>query len=462
MKQLVLSLGLCLPLAASVAAQTLPGPGNCYTFNGSSTNITGGNNQRGIAQQVTAEAWIRTSSSDYQMVVEKYSNSVYEEAGFHLFTQGGFAGFNGRAKQGQYYASGLSTTRVDDNRWHHLAGVFTGGQWRIYVDGVLENSSLKAASSITPDLTTTATLSIGYYGNQLSQYFNGQIDEVRVWKTARSTAQVQQSMCQKFGLMAPSDLVAYYRFDETTGFVATDAGSVPTNGTIGSAVGRTPSGAALGDISVSAYPSTTVSLTAASGDLATVSPNTTVKGVQLYAVNSAPSNAPGGSASTYFGVFTLTGSPLYKFILKPANSATVNSSLPKRQSADVTTWTYTSPFVSSTDMTLANEVYRAEYVQSELKGGRAAAIPATTAAAGQVELYPNPARRQLTVHLPVGTESEVTTVHFYNALGQRVFDQTIPAGSGTQQLQLPALKAGLYTVHVGLATGPVTQKLVIE
>src|SRR4051812_15777112 len=33
-----------------------------------------------------------------------------------------------------------STIAVNDGKWHHVAGVYTGGQLRIYIDGVLNNS----------------------------------------------------------------------------------------------------------------------------------------------------------------------------------------------------------------------------------------------------------------------------------------------------------------------------------
>ena len=59
----------------------------------------------------------------------------------------------------------------------------------------------------------------------------GDIDEVRVWRTARTQMQIRDNMCQKF-ITAPADLVAYYRLDQANGTTAGDNGAVPTNGTL--------------------------------------------------------------------------------------------------------------------------------------------------------------------------------------------------------------------------------------
>ena len=144
-RTLALLFGL-LAVESSVAAQSLPGSGNTLSFNGSSSYISGSSNNRGITQQVTVEAWIKTTSTDYQWVIGKYLNSLLEEKGFHLYIAGGTAGFNGRIGVGQYMNSGPSTTRIDDGKWHHLTGVCNFSTWQIFVDGVLENAGVYNAN----------------------------------------------------------------------------------------------------------------------------------------------------------------------------------------------------------------------------------------------------------------------------------------------------------------------------
>ena len=82
-------------------AQSLPGSGNTITFNGATTYINCGTADRGISKTtITAEAWIKTSSSAIQFAVTKYFNSLFSESGFQLGTSGGQAGTFGRVGLG--------------------------------------------------------------------------------------------------------------------------------------------------------------------------------------------------------------------------------------------------------------------------------------------------------------------------------------------------------------------------
>ncbi|WP_400191293.1 LamG-like jellyroll fold domain-containing protein [Hymenobacter sp. B81] len=354
--------------AAPVHGQTLPGAGNSLTFNGFGNYVETGTSNRGITQQVTVEAWIRTSTSDYQFVLGKYSDAAGEDKGYHLVTNGGYAGFHGRAGVGQYFTSGLSATRVDDGRWHHLAGVCTGNTWQIYIDGVLENST--TFNYTNGDLTTSVPMAIGIYYLANGRFFSGQMDEVRVWKTARTAAQIRAAMCAKIPT-APADLVAYYRFDQSSGATATDAGSTPVNGALTNFFGSSPwttSGAALGDASVSAYPSgsssgTTLSLTAANGDAAQVNvASSNTRGVQLYAVNQAPNVAPAaGASSSYFGVFTTPASSTYSVSLLPQDGSPAGKRVYGRSSNEAS-WSAATTTSSATSLTVATQINRGEYI----------------------------------------------------------------------------------------------------
>lgn len=358
-------------------AQSLPGPGNSLLFrggsNGGSTYINAGTNNRGITNQVTAEAWVKTSDLSYMWVIGKYLDASSEDRGYHLVLTGGRAGFYGRVGAGQYMSSELSTTLVSDGRWHHLAGVFKNNTWQIYVDGVLENSRTYSASN--PSLTTSIALTIGNYLDFRGQYFNGELDEVRLWRTARTQTEIRENMCRKFGA-TPADLVAYFQFDQTSGLVALDQGSVPINGTLlNFASGNNPwrlSGAALGDASAFEYQangssSLRVQLATATGDLATVLAETSIpdgRGVQLYAVNSAPTIPAGaGAAPTYVGVFTTGDVPTpagYTLHLSPRDGLRC-SSLMERRSNELP-WQPGPALATPAYLIRSNATYRGEYI----------------------------------------------------------------------------------------------------
>jgi hypothetical protein len=371
----------CLTLLLAVAAvlhpgisfgQSLPGPGNSLTFNGFSTYINCGTSNRTLSNQLTVEAWIKSSSAEYQWIVGKYLNSNFEEKGFHLYINGGLAYFNGRIGAGTYLSSGPSTTRVNDGRWHHIVGTSNGNVWRVYVDGVQENSTSYGYTNA--DFTTTIAMNIGNYAAQSDQYFQGEIDEVRVWRTVRTAAEIQANMCRKFAT-APADLVAYYRLDQSSGLVAIDQGSQPTNGSLVnfSAAPWHLSGAALGDASVSSYqtaawaPGTKVALASVAGDSASVSglPSQT-NGVQLYTVNSAPSIAAAvGATSSYFGVFTASPAATtlpYSLRLHPLGGASCRDG--QQRTSNDQAWTSVPSTTTSTgtSLLLGPLTYRGEYI----------------------------------------------------------------------------------------------------
>ena len=60
------------------------------------------------------------------------------------------------------------------------------------------------------------------------EYFNGLIDEVRVWNVARTAAQLNTAKGAHL-LRNPAGLVAYYRFSEGSGTATADANGVGAN-----------------------------------------------------------------------------------------------------------------------------------------------------------------------------------------------------------------------------------------
>jgi hypothetical protein len=80
--------------------------------------------------------------------------------------------------------------------------------------------------------TGTTALTIGGYP---PAYFNGQIDEFRIWSVARTAAQITSTM-NKTLVGDEANLTGYWKFDETSGTTAADAvttaGHTPHAGTL--------------------------------------------------------------------------------------------------------------------------------------------------------------------------------------------------------------------------------------
>ena len=82
-------------------------------------------------------------------------------------------------------------TAVSSNVWHHAAASFDGSSWRLYLDGVLE---AKLAVAATPEASSLQHAALGSALNSTgvaAGFFQGALDEARVWNLARTGAQLR-------------------------------------------------------------------------------------------------------------------------------------------------------------------------------------------------------------------------------------------------------------------------------
>ncbi len=122
------------------------------------------------------------------------------------------------------------TTTIQNGRWYHAAATFDGDNWRLYLDGNLEAdlpvTATPEASSIQHFGLATSITSTG----QRKGYFQGELDEVRVWDHARSPAQIGSSFDQE--ITAAAGLVASFGLNEGVGTVAGDQAGDDVSGVI--------------------------------------------------------------------------------------------------------------------------------------------------------------------------------------------------------------------------------------
>jgi hypothetical protein len=107
------------------------------------------------------------------------------------------------------------------NQWAHFAMTWDGTNLHAYVNGV---EKVTVAIPAMLHTGTSAPLTIGGYP---PAYFNGYIDEFRIWNVAHTAAEITATMNKTLVGNEPG-LVAYYKFDETSGTTAAD--SVTTSG----------------------------------------------------------------------------------------------------------------------------------------------------------------------------------------------------------------------------------------
>ncbi len=109
---------------------------------------------------------------------------------------------------------------LSENTWHHIAGTYDGTTMKIYLDG-----SLVGSSPVSGSITTNPAAAAWIGGNPptaTGHPWHGEIDEVRIWNTARTQAQLQANSNTELTGNEPG-LQAYYQFNEGSGQTITDA-----------------------------------------------------------------------------------------------------------------------------------------------------------------------------------------------------------------------------------------------
>ncbi|MEO8147079.1 MAG: LamG-like jellyroll fold domain-containing protein [Bacteroidia bacterium] len=261
--------GKSVTLASGIAA------GNCVHFDGTGDISMPYTSVFNLGSHCSIEAWIKTTYSGEQYISSK-------EFTYHLAVNGGNAGA-GKITfylQGVYNNWLVSGSRVDDGVWHHIACTFDQFNVRIYIDGVLDATGAATGSLVT---SSNPDAYIGSRGG--NNKFHGDIDELRIWRLARTQAEIINGM---YGSVPYNStlLQTYFKFDEGTGNTTTGYGQLnPLTATLNNASWVTPStllmnyssylwsnGATTASISVSNSGTYTVAIPGNSGCSATSVP----------------------------------------------------------------------------------------------------------------------------------------------------------------------------------------------
>jgi prepilin-type N-terminal cleavage/methylation domain-containing protein len=160
--------------------------GNCLSFDGSSDYVSCNTFQ--YLSTFTLSVWIKASSdvSDYRTILDKTSSLTNRNFWLNLYSGTGrldlrfsVGGVNGT------YSSGIV---LNDNTWHYITATYDNYYVRFYVDGKI--SGTPTAQTGEPDNPSVPF----YIGNQAgTRYFNGSIDDVRIYNQAIPTSEIQQN-----------------------------------------------------------------------------------------------------------------------------------------------------------------------------------------------------------------------------------------------------------------------------
>ncbi|MBI4174141.1 MAG: hypothetical protein HY517_00725, partial [Candidatus Aenigmarchaeota archaeon] len=212
---------------------------------------------------VTVAAWIKTNatSTNRGIVAKMFSGT----SSFALRMDNDIAGLAEFSTGNGTDIHSTSTTLVNDNKWHLLAGTYNGTHQRLYVDGALEDTDARYGLIGQSD----ELLCIGVFctatGTGGSAYaYNGSIDEVMIFNRSLTASEILQlnnsrviystqtifianqtnrlgagdvdfnlyqndTPVARFGTK-DSQLVGYWKFDEVNGTNASDTSAFKNHG----------------------------------------------------------------------------------------------------------------------------------------------------------------------------------------------------------------------------------------
>lgn len=186
-----------------------------------------------VSNNFTIEFWMKTSNptQDWSRILEKGSWNEYY-MGFYNST-GKLSGAIRCATAGggaMKTVIGPSTTVLAVNTWYHVAATYNGTTAKIFINGNEESS--KAATALPKNIINALILGAKKNAGVASNFYQGCLDELRIWNIARSKTEIVNNMhAQLVGNEA--GLAAYYTFNEGAGQVVGDLTANANHGRLG-------------------------------------------------------------------------------------------------------------------------------------------------------------------------------------------------------------------------------------
>ena len=469
MKQTVLrrsALGLCATLLSLTSMQAQTIPSNALHFDGTDDYVVtthqgaSGNSARSV------EAWIRTTANCIPGAGGGIQQTIVD---WGVFATGARFTFNllwANAPRIEVGGNGLSgVTAVNDGYWHHVAVTYdpnATNQYKIYVDGQLDAQG---------NLTVSTNTSTGTYvqiGKRVdgNNPFTGEIDEVRIWNTARTAAQIAANYTKEL-CSPPITLVAYYQANQ--GIASGNNSAISTltdavgnqHGTLYNFALTGSSSNFVAGVSLSGGKDTTVSASACSSFTDPLGTTYTSSGTYAYAYTMA--NGCDSTIYLQLTIDTVETGVTQSGTLQTMNILTADASNATYQWIDCGNGGASiSGATSQTYTATANGSYAVIVTQNGCTDTSTcytvAGISLREASPVEIKLMPNPSKGTFSVDL--GQTAAKVTVEIWDVMGRRVYQKS---AENLQRIPIQAkLSPGVYLVKIQANGQSVTRRMVVE
>lgn len=214
---------------------------------------------------MSVEAWVKLESlpannSSFRVVSKGYDGNVDRSYTFDIVHEGGvrYIAFSNSAA-----GSGGGTAQVtwtpSTATWYHIAATYatSSGTVKFYVDGSQQGTT--QTGNPTSIFNGTSTCAIGNNSSGTDVFFDGLIDEVRIWSATRSDSEIADNRSTEL-VGNETNLNAYWKLNNdltdstansntlTNNGSATFSTDVPFSGAVGPANVKTYNGLASASV----------------------------------------------------------------------------------------------------------------------------------------------------------------------------------------------------------------------
>lgn len=184
---------------------------NALDFDGTDDKVDCGNDSslQINGKLITLEAWIyptvwKTNAYDGNVINKEYNTSNYG----YMLRVGAGGKLNFAIGDGTWREITTGTI-LSLNTWQHIAGTYDGTKMRVYLNGAAVDS---LAVSVSIPKTPTTNLMLGAH-TTYTRFYQGLIDEVRIWSVCRTENELNNSKGIEF-CSNQNGLRAYYKFNQ--------------------------------------------------------------------------------------------------------------------------------------------------------------------------------------------------------------------------------------------------------
>lgn len=135
----------------------------------------------------TVEAWVKLGDTDINPLIG-WSNTSYPSLNIHFSANRALIYLG----SSNYRYFNHSPVDIDDGKWHHVVFVVTGNNQNDILNSKMYADGIQQIAGNTTNSGLPAVKNLFYLGRRAGNYFNGFIDEVKIYNTILTAREIQE------------------------------------------------------------------------------------------------------------------------------------------------------------------------------------------------------------------------------------------------------------------------------